>query len=136
MLYFQECLKSENLFFPDGPPTLASASETGHISLWDLGSGGRLLHTVRGAHEGSISALEWISGQPLLISSGDDNSVKVCFEIGHVVYLADISQAMAFRFADHAATSSQISIGPPSTSAPHSILWRRWKTIAYSVKGP
>ena len=63
----------------DGPHTLASASETGHISLWDLGSGGRLLHTVRGAHDGSISALEWISGQPLLISSGDDNSVKVCF---------------------------------------------------------
>lgn len=63
-------------FRGDGPPTLASASETGHISLWDLGSGGRLLHTVRGAHEGSISALEWISGQPLLISSGDDNSVK------------------------------------------------------------
>lgn len=63
-------------FRGDGPPALASASGTGHISLWDLGSGGRLLHTVRGAHEGSISALEWISGQPLLISSGDDNSVK------------------------------------------------------------
>ncbi|KAH9063481.1 Utp21-domain-containing protein [Lactarius vividus] len=63
-------------FRGDGPPTLASASETGHISLWDLGSGGRLLHTIRGAHDGSISALEWISGQPVLISSGDDNSVK------------------------------------------------------------
>ncbi|KAI9466162.1 Utp21-domain-containing protein [Lactarius psammicola] len=63
-------------FRADGPPALASASETGHISLWDLGSGGRLLHTVRGAHDGSISALEWIAGQPLLISSGDDNSVK------------------------------------------------------------
>ncbi|KAH9180505.1 Utp21-domain-containing protein [Lactarius sanguifluus] len=63
-------------FRGDGPPILASASETAHISLWDLGSGGRLLHTVRGAHDGSISALEWISGQPLLISSGDDNSVK------------------------------------------------------------
>jgi U3 small nucleolar RNA-associated protein 21 len=84
MLCFHECLKSENTFSSDGPPTLASASETGHISLWDLGSGGRLLHTVRGAHEGCVSALEWISGQPILISSGDDNSVKVCFEIGHV----------------------------------------------------
>jgi len=111
------------LFLSDGPPALASASETGHISLWDLGSGGRLLHTVRGAHDGSISALEWISGQPLLISSGDDNSVKVCFEIGHVTHLADILQAMAFRFADLAATSPEISIGPPSSSAPHSILW-------------
>ncbi len=62
----------------DGHPALASASETGHISLWDLGSGGRLLHTIRGAHDGSISSLQWIPGQPLLISSGDDNSVKVC----------------------------------------------------------
>jgi hypothetical protein len=30
---------------------------------------------------------------------------------------------MAFRFADLTATSSQIPIGPPSTSAPHTILW-------------
>jgi len=68
---------SKVLRFADGHPALASASETGHISLWDLGSGGRLLHTIRGAHDGSISALQWIPGQPLLISSGDDNSVKV-----------------------------------------------------------
>jgi U3 small nucleolar RNA-associated protein 21 len=69
---------SKVLHFADGHPALASASETGHISLWDLGTSGRLLHTIRGAHDGSISALQWIPGQPLLISSGDDNSVKVC----------------------------------------------------------
>ncbi len=68
--------------FADGHPALASASETGHISLWDLGSGGRLLHTIRGAHDGSIASLQWIPGQPLLISSGDDNSVKVCVQDG------------------------------------------------------
>ena len=78
----------KNLYFADGHPALASASETGHISLWDLSSGGRLLHTVRGAHDSSISALQWIPGQPLLISSGDDNSVKVCMRGGryHVPY--------------------------------------------------
>lgn len=38
----------------------------------------RLLHIYRGAHDGTVTALEWIPGQPLLISSGDDNSVKVC----------------------------------------------------------
>lgn len=63
-------------YLSDGP-ALASASETGHISLWDLSSSGRLLHTIRGAHDGSISSLQWIPGQPLLISSGDDNSIKV-----------------------------------------------------------
>ena len=32
---------------------------------------------VRSAHDGAISALEWVPGQPLLITSGEDNSVKV-----------------------------------------------------------
>ena len=61
----------------DGEPILASASSTGHIALWDLNVGGRLLHMIRGAHDGAVSAIEWIPGQPLLISSGEDNSVKV-----------------------------------------------------------
>ncbi|KAK0228621.1 Utp21 specific WD40 associated putative domain-containing protein [Armillaria fumosa] len=63
-------------FRSDGEPILASASSAGHIALWDLNSGGRLLHMVRGAHDSAISALEWIPGQPVLISSGEDNSVK------------------------------------------------------------
>lgn len=61
----------------DGHPILASASSSGHIALWDLDSGGRLLHLIRGAHDGAVSALEWVPGQPVLISSGEDNSVKV-----------------------------------------------------------
>lgn len=70
----------------DGEAILATASSTGHIAFWDLngnktastgGANPRLLHVYRGAHEGAVTALEWIPGQPLLISSGDDNSVKV-----------------------------------------------------------
>ncbi|RDX56504.1 Utp21-domain-containing protein [Lentinus brumalis] len=63
-------------FRSDGHPILATASSTGHIALWDLNSGGRLLHIVRGAHDGAVTALEWVPGQPVLISSGEDNSVK------------------------------------------------------------
>lgn len=63
--------------FIDGHPILATASSAGHIALWDLNSGGRLLHLVRGAHDGAVTALEWVPGQPVLISSGEDNSVKV-----------------------------------------------------------
>ncbi|CDO73537.1 hypothetical protein BN946_scf185014.g7, partial [Trametes cinnabarina] len=63
-------------FRSDGHPILATASSTGHIALWDLNSGGRLLHLVRGAHDGAVTALEWVPGQPVLISSGEDNSVK------------------------------------------------------------
>ncbi|KAK7054659.1 rRNA-processing protein utp21 [Paramarasmius palmivorus] len=63
-------------FRSDGEPILASASSLGHIAIWDLNAGGRLLHMVHGAHDGAISALEWVPGQPILISSGEDNSVK------------------------------------------------------------
>ncbi|KAI0748597.1 Utp21-domain-containing protein [Daedaleopsis nitida] len=63
-------------FRSDGHPVLATASSTGHIALWDLNAGGRLLHIVRGAHDGAVTALEWVTGQPVLISSGEDNSVK------------------------------------------------------------
>ncbi|OBZ69349.1 U3 small nucleolar RNA-associated protein 21 [Grifola frondosa] len=62
--------------YPDGHPILASASSAGHIALWDLNSGGRLLHLMRGAHDGAVTSVEWVPGQPLLISSGEDNSVK------------------------------------------------------------
>ncbi|KAJ4487730.1 Utp21 specific WD40 associated putative domain-containing protein [Lentinula aciculospora] len=63
-------------FRSDGQPIMASASSLGHIAIWDLNEGGRLLHVVRGAHDGAISALEWVPGQPMLITSGEDNSVK------------------------------------------------------------
>ncbi|KAJ7174015.1 Utp21 specific WD40 associated putative domain-containing protein [Mycena crocata] len=63
-------------FRSDGHPVLASASSAGHIALWDLNAGGRLLHMIRGAHDGAITAVEWVPGQPVLISSGEDNSVK------------------------------------------------------------
>ncbi|KAG6831361.1 hypothetical protein H0H87_005372 [Tephrocybe sp. NHM501043] len=63
-------------FRSDSHAILASASSAGHVALWDLNSGGRLLHMIRGAHDGAISALEWVPGQPLLITSGEDNSVK------------------------------------------------------------
>ncbi|KAF7796706.1 hypothetical protein EIP86_007889 [Pleurotus ostreatoroseus] len=63
-------------FRSDGHPILASASSNGHIALWDLNAGGRLLHVIRGAHDGAVTAIEWVPGQPLLISSGEDNSVK------------------------------------------------------------
>jgi U3 small nucleolar RNA-associated protein 21 len=61
----------------DGEGVLASASSNGHITLWDLSAGGRLLHIIRGAHDAAVTAIEWIPGQPILVSSGADNSVKV-----------------------------------------------------------
>ncbi|BGP25126.1 rRNA-processing protein utp21 [Rhodotorula toruloides] len=56
--------------------TLAVASTSGHVALFDLGNGIKLLHLVRNAHEGPVGGLEWVPGQPLMITSGGDNSVK------------------------------------------------------------
>ena len=36
-----------------------------------------MLHVHRGAHEQAVASLEWVTGQPLLISSSVDNTVKV-----------------------------------------------------------
>ncbi|KAN0077061.1 Utp21 specific WD40 associated putative domain containing protein [Tylopilus felleus] len=63
-------------FRSDGHQVLASVSSHGHLALWDLNCGGRLLHLVRGAHDGAISAVQWVPGQPILITSGEDNCVK------------------------------------------------------------
>ncbi|KAG6332366.1 hypothetical protein ID866_6722 [Astraeus odoratus] len=63
-------------FRSDGHQVLVSASSLGHLAIWDLNSGGRLLHLVRGAHDASIASAEWVPGQPILITSGEDNSIK------------------------------------------------------------
>ena len=56
---------------------LTAASSLGYIAVWDLNDSGKLLHVVRGAHDGPITALEWVPGQPLILTSGEDNCVKV-----------------------------------------------------------
>jgi U3 small nucleolar RNA-associated protein 21 len=63
-------------FRMDGPPVLASSSSAGAIAMWDLNKGGTVLHVTRTAHEQGVTGLEWVQGQPLLVSSSADNSVK------------------------------------------------------------
>ncbi|CDZ97730.1 WD repeat protein [Phaffia rhodozyma] len=63
-------------FRMDGEPILATTSLSGSLALWNLDQGGRLLHMSRTAHEGAITSLEWIPGQPLLITGGADNAIK------------------------------------------------------------
>lgn len=63
--------------------TLASASSDGKISTWALSSsnnpdddlGPRLLHTFQ-AHQSSYLSIQFLPGQPLLVSSSADNSLK------------------------------------------------------------
>lgn len=61
-------------FRMDGPPIMATSSTAGTIAIWDLNAKGKLLHTIRDAHEAGVTGLQFVGG--LLISSAGDNSVK------------------------------------------------------------
>lgn len=66
------------------PGVMATAGlDSGDITLWDLNNGARVRGVLRGAHRISgdetasgINQVEFLDGQPLLVSSGKDNSLK------------------------------------------------------------
>lgn len=60
-----------------------AASDSGDITMWDLNDGGRVTGILRDAHEGSgkgrtpgINKIKFLSGQPVLISTGTDNALR------------------------------------------------------------
>ncbi|PWN33653.1 Utp21-domain-containing protein [Meira miltonrushii] len=71
--------------------TMAVGTRLGDIILFDLENslapapGGRkarpaqLAHTIRTAHTGAVSSVQFLQGQPLLISNGSDNAVRQWF---------------------------------------------------------
>lgn len=67
-------------------PFFVSASDKGHIYTWsvypDHDSGGdavvsRLQHSLYNAHDGAICKVEFLHGEPVMLSSGVDNSLKM-----------------------------------------------------------
>nr|XP_046230116.1 WD repeat-containing protein 36 [Scatophagus argus] len=63
-------------FRTDGPPILASGSPQGHIAFWDL-ERRQLVLQQRYAHSTAIAAATFLHGEPLLVSNGADNAIKV-----------------------------------------------------------
>ena len=55
---------------------MASASTAGHIALWNL-EDRRLSTTLRDVHRGSVCGMKFLPSQPLLVTNGPDNSLKV-----------------------------------------------------------
>jgi len=63
-----------------------AAHDSGDITFWDLNDGGRVMGTLRSAHDppsrdgskvrGGVSKIAFLAGQPVLITSGRDNSLK------------------------------------------------------------
>ncbi|TDZ61089.1 U3 small nucleolar RNA-associated protein 21-like protein [Colletotrichum trifolii] len=69
----------------DGVMATATAA-TGDITFWDLNDGGRVMGVLRSAHNppsndglmvrGGVSKVEFLPGQPVIVTSGRDNALK------------------------------------------------------------
>lgn len=69
------------------PGVMATAGPgTGDVTFWDLNGGGRVMGILRSAHNppsdadtivgGGVSKVEFLPGQPVIVTSGLDNSLK------------------------------------------------------------
>ncbi|KAF6265106.1 WD40 repeat-like protein [Scenedesmus sp. NREL 46B-D3] len=58
-----------------GLPLLAAGGSAGIVALWNL-EGRCLHHVVRDAHDRPLLGLHFFAGEPLLMSSAGDNSIK------------------------------------------------------------
>ncbi|XP_077062492.1 WD repeat-containing protein 36 [Siphateles boraxobius] len=63
-------------FRTDGHPIMASGSPIGHIGLWDLEEK-KLVCQMRDAHTTAIAGLTFLQNEPLLITNGADNAIRV-----------------------------------------------------------
>ncbi|RIB16195.1 Utp21 specific WD40 associated putative domain-containing protein [Gigaspora rosea] len=75
MSFKQEGRVTSITFRTDDRPIMAAANMYGDITLWNLDEK-RLLHIIKGAHEGLIPSIQFLNGQPILLTSGADNSIK------------------------------------------------------------
>uniref|UniRef100_A0AAY4DNW5 Small-subunit processome Utp21 domain-containing protein n=1 Tax=Denticeps clupeoides TaxID=299321 RepID=A0AAY4DNW5_9TELE len=63
-------------FRTDGHPIMAAGSPVGHIGLWDLEEK-KLVGQMRDAHSTAIAGLTFLLSEPLLITNGADNAIRV-----------------------------------------------------------
>ncbi|ORX58325.1 WD40 repeat-like protein [Hesseltinella vesiculosa] len=63
-------------FRTDGEHVMATANMHGDVALWDL-ENRRLLHIMKGAHDGLVSSLCFLHNQPILVTAASDNAVKL-----------------------------------------------------------
>lgn len=63
----------------DGHPVMAAGSPLGHIGLWDL-EDKKLIGQMRDAHSTAIAGLTFLHAEPLLLTNGADNAIRVCVQ--------------------------------------------------------
>lgn len=60
----------------DGQPYLVTASDIGHLMIWNL-ERKRLSSQIRNAHCDKVSKCQFIRNESLLVTSGSDNTLKI-----------------------------------------------------------
>jgi len=60
----------------DGQQIMATGGLNGDIALWNLDER-RLSYVMKGVHNGEVISAQFLNGQPIMITSGNDNSLKV-----------------------------------------------------------
>lgn len=55
---------------------MATGSSMGHVSFWDLEKK-QLITVLRHAHANSVSGMKYLHRQPAMVTSSQDNSLKV-----------------------------------------------------------
>ncbi|KAG7314833.1 hypothetical protein KOW79_022136 [Hemibagrus wyckioides] len=63
-------------FRTDGHSVMAAGSPVGHIGLWDL-EDKKLIGQMRDTHTTAIAGLTFLHGEPLLLTNGADNAIRV-----------------------------------------------------------
>lgn len=64
------------ILLTDGHPVMAAGSPCGHIGLWDL-EDKKLINQMRNAHSTAIAGLTFLHREPLLVTNGADNALRV-----------------------------------------------------------
>jgi U3 small nucleolar RNA-associated protein 21 len=59
---------------------MATSSMNGDIAIWDLEKR-TLFHTISHAHDAAVQSAQFLNGSPILLTSGSDNSIKVCLHL-------------------------------------------------------
>jgi len=62
-------------FRTDDSPMMITGSPPGHLAVWDL-EGRKLQLQLRAAHQGSVTGLACLPGEPIMVTSSPDNSIK------------------------------------------------------------
>ncbi|KAJ5335447.1 Small-subunit processome Utp21 [Penicillium brevicompactum] len=95
------------------------SSGSGDVTMWDLNNGGRIAGILRGAHRVSsgeramgANRVEFLDGQPVIVSSGDDNSLKTW--IFDTIPFSPIPRPLHIRNG-HSASVSALDFLPGSS---------------------